>query len=111
MMTPGKIWPGSQVDITVTFTDGDGVPVDPDTVTFKTMSPEWSESSYAYGTDSEVSKQSTGYYVARITPDKAGRWHFRWLSTGDGTTIASEGDFLVMRSPFVDDPGAFRDYC
>ena len=109
MLAPGKVWPGSQVDITIAFTDDAGAAVDPTTVKFYLMSPECSESSYTYGTDSEISKQSTGNYTARITPDKAGRWHYRWLTTGDGTTIASEGDFLVQRSQFVDDPGS-RDY-
>lgn len=110
MLTPGKIWPGSQVDLTTAFTDQNGNSADPTTVTLKLMSPECRESSYTYGTDEEVSKQGVGNYTARITPDKAGRWHYRWETTGDGTTIASEGDFLVQRSPFVDDPGAYRDY-
>lgn len=110
MLTPGKIWPGSQVDITVAFRDGNGDPMDPDSITFKLMSPERRETSYTYGIGETISKQSVGNYTARITPDKAGRWHFRWESTGEGTTIASEGDILVQRSPFVDDPGAYRDY-
>ena len=111
MLAPGKIWPGSQLDITISFKDGNGTPVDPDTVTFKLMSSEWSERSYTYGADSEISKQSVGNYTARITPDRAGRWHYRWETTGDGTTLASEGDFLVQRAPFTNDPDTYyRDY-
>ena len=106
--TPGKYYVNTVVRLTVNFEEDDGDDVDPTTVTFKTMSPSWVETSYVYGTDDEVQKASVGNYTADVTPDEAGRWRFRWETTGTGTTIAVEGDFLVQYSAFYDD--VFSDY-
>lgn len=101
MLAPGKIWPGTSLRLTVNFVDDDGVGVDPDTVTFSTYTPSGLKTSYVYGTDSEVGRSAAGAYYADIVPDQSGRWQFRWLTSGTGTTIASEGDFPVQASPFA----------
>ena len=100
MLTPGKYYINTSMRLTMAFEDADGNDVDPTTVTFKTMSPSWVETSYVYGTDDELLRASEGHYTADIVPDEAGRWHFRWVTTGTGTTIAIEGDFLVQDSAF-----------
>jgi hypothetical protein len=110
MLAPGKLYPGTQIDLTINLQNAAEADVDPATLTFKLMSPDGVETTYVYGTDAEITKQSVGDYTARITPDKAGRWHYRWITTGSGTVLASEGDFLVQRSVFVDDPDARMDY-
>ncbi len=103
MLEPGRYFIGSEVRVSVTFTNSAGTAVDPDTVTFRTCSPNNTKASYVYGTDTEVSKVSTGNYTADFTPDKAGRWYFRWESTGVGTKTAVEsGDLVVQSSPFFD---------
>lgn len=102
MLAPGKNYINTEIRLTASFVDSDGDAVDPDTVTFKTYSPQGLVASYVYGTDSEVQKASTGNYTADVTPDKAGRWHFRWETTGTGTVLALEGDFIIQRSPFFD---------
>jgi hypothetical protein len=103
MIEPGRYFIGGEVRITASFVDSSGDPVDPDTVTFRTCSPNNTKASYVYGTDSEVQKTSTGNYTADFTPDKAGRWFYRWETTGTGTKIAIEaGDLIVQRSPFFD---------
>ena len=109
MLEPGKIYVETELRLTAAFTDSSGTAVDPDTVTFKTFSPSRTSASYVYGTDSEVQKASTGNYTADITPDQAGRWSFRWETTGTGKKIALEGDFIVQKSVFFADPLA--DYC
>jgi hypothetical protein len=103
MIEPGRYFIGGEVRITASFVDSSGDPVDPDTVTFRTCSPNNTKASYVYGTDSEVQKTSTGNYTADFTPDRAGRWHYRWQTTDAGTTTAIEGrDLIVQRSPFFD---------
>src|SRR5690606_14893202 len=102
MQEPGKIWPGTSLRRTVTFYDENGDLVDPDTVTFKLRPPCGPATSYVYDTDPEVGRSGVGAYYADFIPDKGGRWHWRWITTGAGTTIAKEGNFVVQRSPFVD---------
>jgi hypothetical protein len=109
MLEPGKIYVETELRLTASFVNSSGVAVDPDTVTFKTHSPSGDDATYVYGTDSEVQKASTGNYTADIVPTEAGRWRFRWKTTGTGTVIALEGDFIVKKSAFFDDPQT--DYC
>lgn len=109
MLEPGKIYVETELRLTASFTDSDGDPVDPDTVTFKTCSPSGTKAAYVFGTDSEVQKASVGNYTADIVPDKAGRWHIRWETTGTGATVAIEDNFVVKKSAFFDDP--LTDYC
>lgn len=108
MLRPGKLYVNTTLRLTINFKDDDGDDVDPSTVTFRLMSPGGVESTYVYETDSEVTKQSVGDYAAEIVPDTAGRWFYRWQTTGSGTALATEGDFLIQDSPFFD--GVFTDY-
>ena len=101
MLAPGKYYPETTLQIEVSFTDEDGVAVDPSTVTFETMSPCWVRQTYVYGTDNEITKPATGNYVAEISPGEAGRWNYRWVTTGSGTALVTEGDFLIQDSRFV----------
>jgi hypothetical protein len=100
MLKNGRVAPGTPFRVTCNFEDGEGDDVDPTTVTLKTISPCGTERSYVYGTDSEVQKDSTGNYYGDITPDRAGRWRFRWESTGAFTTTAIEDSFIVQASQF-----------
>lgn len=109
--TPGRIYPGSSRRVTGTFTDGDGVAVDPDTVTFKLRDPCGSETSYVYLTDGEVQKADTGSYYADIILTSPGRWFYRWEAADDSAVdIAAieEGNLLVQDSKFYD--GWSSDY-
>ena len=98
---PGRIYPETSLRLTVTFADADGAAVDPATVTFTTCSPSGGVTSYVYGTDAEVGKSAVGNYYADISPDQSGRWFFRWKTTGTGTALVDEGDFVVQASPFA----------
>lgn len=100
MLKNGRVAPGTPFRVTVTFQDEDGVAIDPATVTLKTLSPCGTETSYVYGTDAEVQRQSAGLYLGDITPDRAGRWRFRWESTGTGQTTVIEDSFIVQASKF-----------
>lgn len=102
MLTPGLIYVNAELRFTASFFDQDGIGVDPTTVTFRTKSPCGVEASYTYGTDANVLRASLGNYTADFTVDTAGRWHYRWQTTGTGTVTANEGMFNVQRSAFFD---------
>lgn len=109
MLAPGKHYVNSPIYIPVNFKDSSGNDVDPDTVTLRVLDPCGAETSYVYGTDSEITRDDAGDYTASITPDSEGRWNYRWQTTGTGTTSAFEGNFLVQVSAFYDDC-CFQDY-
>ncbi len=100
MLKNGRVAPGTPFEVTCTFQTSDGDPIDPVTVTLKTVSPCGEQRSYVYGTDLEVQRTSAGLYTGMITPDRSGRWHFRWESTGTSTTTAIEDSFIVQKSAF-----------
>ena len=104
MRTPGKFYVNTEMRLEATFENSDGTAVDPDTVKFRTYAPSGAKASYTYGDDDEVQRESAGKYTADIVPDEAGRWHYRWETTGTGTKIALEGDFLIQESVFFDPP-------
>lgn len=98
------------MDIRVLFEGYDGADTDPTTVTCTALKPDGGETTYTYGTDAELTKSSIGNYTLTITASQPGRWGYRWLTTGSGTTTALEGRVTVMQSDFVDDAYGLRDY-
>lgn len=100
MMRPGRIFINTVVRLTANFTDAsEGVDTDPETVTLMTVSPSGGSVTYTYLTDDELGRTDTGDYYCDITPDESGRWYWRWAATGNATTVAQEGNFLVDYSP------------
>lgn len=86
---------GNAPRFTVTFTNDEGVKVDPDEVTFLVEQPDASVTAYVYGTDAEVVKDETGVYYIDITLDVGQFWFWRW--EGAGTTFAAcQGDLYVI---------------
>ena len=110
MLAPGKHYVNAPISIPVNFKDTSGNDVDPTTVTLRVLNPWGSESTYVYGTDSEVTRSDAGDYVGAFTPDLEGRWHYRWQTTGTGTTGALEGNFLVQVSAFYEEWPSSSDY-
>lgn len=71
------------VRCTVVIQDVDsGAYVDPTTVTFYTIDPNGTVTTYVYGVDPEVIKDSVGHYHADVTLDVSGDWYYRWEGTG-----------------------------
>lgn len=106
MFGPGKVYPGGLVRVKANFVNTSGIAADPTTVTFRLMTPCGSEYSYVYGTNSELTKVSTGLYqmlVPSTVTDHGGRYRYRWETTGATTTTASEGSFTIQASVFFDD--------
>lgn len=90
---------GDLVRVTGTFTDSAGTATDPTVVGFKYNDPAGTTTTYIYGTDAEVVKDSTGVYHVDISATTKGVWEYRWYATGVGQS-AGEGHFTVRVSRF-----------
>jgi hypothetical protein len=93
--TAGEIDDGTASDVT------DWQPIDPDTVTAFVMAPDATVTEYEYTGDPVVGviRDDVGSYHVDLTPDAAGVWNFRFVSTGNGQA-ASEHRFEVAASVF-----------
>lgn len=71
----------------------------PSTVRYEIVDPDANLTTYTYGTDSEVTRTSTGLYVLTIQLSTEGQWSIRAICTG--TVIgARETTVLVGPSSF-----------
>lgn len=100
---------GDVVRLARRFTNEAGAAADPDTVTLTVRKPD---GSVATVTNHKVTDSgelalvasllgltlasSTGVYAGTVEPDDAGRWRYRWESSG-GVMSAEEGAFNVRR--------------
>ncbi len=80
------------------FTSAPNVPADPSAVSYFVKRPGGAVTEFAYGTDEEVVKDSTGVYHVDVTIDVAGGWSERWEGAGGAATAAGETRFQVRRS-------------
>jgi hypothetical protein len=110
MLTPGRNYPGTAIRLAVNFQNNGETDIDPATVTLKVRSPDGGITTFLYGTDAALVRLNTGDYLLDYVPDRAGKWHYRWETTGAGQTIAIEGIFYVQASPFTEAEGACRTY-
>lgn len=88
---------GDLVGVQATFKTADGTLVDPTAVTFMVRNPDDRVTTFVYGTDSDLTRISAGFYQCVLDINKAGTWHYRWASTGTGQA-AEEGSFIVRVS-------------
>lgn len=73
---------GQVVRLRAAFTNQDGAAVDPGALSLKIKSPLGVETTYVYGTDVEVVKESDGNYYADVEPDHQGVYDAKWIGTG-----------------------------
>jgi len=90
---------GDEVRFSCTFKDLNGNAVDPTTVVFKIKDPSSNVTTYTYGTDSEVVKDSTGNYHVDYVVDESGTWSVRWEGSGN-ISAAGEQKIYVRISSF-----------
>jgi hypothetical protein len=92
---------GDSAKVTAVFTDPDtGEALDPDVVKLSVLTPGNSLTTYTYGSDAQVVKDSTGHFHALIDANAAGTWYYRWFSTGTGQA-AEEKSFEVKAAHAV----------
>lgn len=72
---------GQKVRVTCQFKVNDTL-TDPTSVICKVMDPSRNVSTYVYGTDAEVVKDSTGIYHVDIVANEKKEWNVRFEGTG-----------------------------
>lgn len=92
--------PGDVVRVTTSpgFTNSSGVVADPTTVTLKWFLHGGTVTTWVFGTDDEVVKDSTGIYHADIPVSAEGVHYYRW--EGTGTVAAAEEGYFTAGTYF-----------
>ena len=88
---------GDLIRVSAVFTDAAGDAVDPDAVFAQYKDPSGNVTELEYLTDAALVKDSVGNYHVDIDADEAGRWRYRFYSTGDGQA-ANQKSFDVTAS-------------
>lgn len=86
---------GDLVRVSGAFTNSSGVAQDPTVVKCSIRSPAGVVTTYVYGTDAALVKDSTGNYHADVSAAAIGWYYYRWFSTGTGQA-SDEGWFEVV---------------
>ena len=81
------------------FTDAASTVTDPAAITFKVKNPSGTTTTYVYGTDAQLVKDSTGTYYVDVSINSAGVWYYRFASTGSGQA-AGENYFRARSTYF-----------
>lgn len=90
---------GNDVTVSAAFKNAAGVAADPDSVYCKITDPDGVVTTYHYGVDAALVKDSTGNYHVLVDANKAGSWSYRFYAIGTGKS-ADEGTFKVRHSNF-----------
>ncbi len=90
---------GDLVRISAIFTNAAGTAVDPTAVLAKYKDPGGVTTTLTYGVDVALVRDSAGNYHVDINAASAGRWRYRFYSTGTGQA-ANEENFIVESSAF-----------
>ena len=86
---------GQGIDTTGTFKLSGSV-ADPTTVRAQVMDPSENITTYTYGVDGALTKQSTGVYALSFTVDEAGDWWYGY--EGDGA-VETTGEKRIYVAP------------
>lgn len=90
---------GDLVRCSAVFKNAAGTNTDPTTVTAKVKTPTGVTTTYVYGTDVALVRDSAGNYHVDITTTEAGTWSYRFVGTG-AVVQADETVFYVEASLF-----------
>lgn len=88
---------GDKVRLSAAFTDIDELPSDPGGVRFTVREPGGVRTSYVYGSEAELVKDSTGNYHVDWLTTKPGRHRYGFYGITSGQAV-DEGEFLVQPS-------------
>lgn len=90
---------GDVVVLSASFKDRNDNPIDPGVVTFKIKDPAEDETTFVFGVDSELVKDSVGNYHVDVPVNLDGYWRYKFQSTGVGQA-AEERQFQIKRGFF-----------
>ena len=84
---------GSIVNVRMAFTDPDDndADFDPSTVSIVMRTPGLVSTTYTYGTDAEVVRESTGHYLFRLTLVEEGTYRWAWSGTSPTKAVVITG--------------------
>lgn len=86
---------GQSVTVSAAFTHPvTDAPLDPTTLTLVVESPSGVETTYVYGVDLIIVRDSEGLFHADLLPGEQGKWVYRFVGTGSAAG-ANEGEFLI----------------
>lgn len=88
---------GELVRVSGAFRDLAGTLLNPTTVRLKVRTPAGVTTTYTYGTDVDLVRDSTGNFHFDVNANAVGKWHYRWESSGTGQA-AEPGEFVVQSS-------------
>lgn len=91
---------GDVVTIYGAWTNAGGTATDAGTVYAHYRDPAGTATTYTYGSDAELVKDSTGVYHVDISAALAGTWYYRFYSTGSGQAASLVNSFIVFPSDF-----------
>src|SRR5512146_976275 len=92
---------GDGCRISVAFTGADAVTLlDPNTVVLKIKAPSGTVTTYTYGVDAALVKDSVGNYHFDLELTAKGLWWYRWVGSG-AVPIVEEGSIPVRGSNVV----------
>jgi hypothetical protein len=97
MPTPDRYVPGAVTRLSVAITDVADIAVDPGALRLKFKTPAGVTTTYTYGTDVEVVRDSAGAYHADLPLPAAGQYRYRWEADAPYAG-ASEGFLHVAES-------------
>jgi hypothetical protein len=98
-ISPNVYERGDDVRCTGSFANDAGVATDPTAVTFRIVPQLGTATTYTYGTDNQVVKESTGIYHVDYTPTVHGPHTYEFVGTGAVQRAVSR-TFLVKNTPF-----------
>src|SRR5579872_6677913 len=74
-----------------------GVATDPSVLTFQFIKPDGTTTTYTYGVDAQLVRDSVGNYHVQLAVDLAGNWSYEWVATG--TVVATLPGAFVAENP------------
>jgi len=89
---------GRTVRISAAVVNEAGAATDPSICVLHLRSPDGTETSYTYGTDPEVQRDSLGHFSADFVLEDAGRYEYLWQTVNP--TGVDEGRFQVVQGAF-----------
>lgn len=98
MSMPNRYAVGALVKVAAIFRDpATNALMDPNAVQFKFKHPvTGTVTTYVYGTDAQLVKDSVGKYHVKINADAAGHWYYKFSSTGTGQ--AAQKDYFTVEA-------------
>ena len=92
---------GDLVRVSAEFRDAETEAlIDPDVVKLSVRTPSGVVTTYVYGADDALDRTEMGKYEQDVSADEAGRWFYRWWSTGEGQA-SEERSFEVRPAQAV----------